>query len=142
MALRVTVNGNVRQGPRIVRPFWRGVAALLSVCVVAATLAAISIPAISASAMANPATAETATTTAASGPVTLSGTISYAFSYSATGPCAGCHTSESLSVTMAVSGQAVIGGHAGPDGNWDNPDVYRCVLAASSGNKCFWRPDG
>ena len=140
MALRVTVNGNVRQGPRIVRPFWRGVAALLSVCVVAATLAAISIPAISASAMANPATAETATTTAASGPVTLSGTISYAFSYSATGPCAGCHTSESLSVTMAVSGQAVIGGHAGPDGNWDNPDVYRCVLAASSGNKCFWAP--
>ena len=122
------------------RPFWRGVAALLSVSVVAATLAAISIPPFSVSAMAIPARAETAAATSGSGPVTLSGTISYAFSYSATGTCAGCHTSESLSVTMGVSGQAVNGGHSSPDANWDNPDVYRCVLAASSGNKCFWAP--
>jgi hypothetical protein len=92
------------------------------------------------SVMAIPASAETAATTSGRGPVSLSGTISYAFSYSATGNCAGCHTSESLSVSMAVSGQAVSDGHNSPDANSDNPDVYRCVLAANSGSKCFWAP--
>ena len=105
MAPRVSVNGHAGEGPRNVTPLRRGVAALLSVSVVAATLAAIAVPAISTSAVAIPASAETAATTTGRGPVSLSGTISYGFSYSATGNCAGCHTSESLSVSMAVSGR-------------------------------------
>jgi mono/diheme cytochrome c family protein len=140
MAMRVSLTGHAGNGPRNVAPLRHGVAALLSVSVVVATLAALAVPAMAISAMAIPASAETAATTSGRGPVSLSGTISYAFSYSATGNCAGCHTSESLSVSMAVSGQAVSDGHNSPDANSDNPDVYRCVLAANSGSKCFWAP--
>ena len=143
MAPRVRVNGHAGEGPRNVTPLRRGVAALLSVSVVAATLAAIAVPAISISAVRlghNPASAETATTTNGRGPVTLSGTISYAFSYSATGNCAGCHTSESLSVSMAVSGQAVNGSQSSPDANSDNPDVYRACWPRAVGASVFGPP--
>ncbi len=72
------------------------------------------------------------------GPVALSGTVSYTSSYTVTGPCSGCRTSEDLSVTMAVAGAATEGEAANPGANWDNPDVEGCAQAASRASKCFW----
>jgi hypothetical protein len=71
-------------------------------------------------------------------PVNVSGTISYAFSYAVTGPCSGCHTSEDLSVTIAVAGAAVEGGATNPGPNLDNPDVDSCAQGAGRADKCFW----
>ena len=75
-------------------------------------------------------------------PAVLSGTISYGFSYTVMGGCAGCQRSESLTVTMTVTGTAVSGSlrNSYESYNLDNPDVYRCAVAASSGSKCFWVP--
>ncbi len=72
------------------------------------------------------------------GPVALSGTVSYASSYTVPGPCPGCRTSEDLSVTMAVAGAAMEGEAANPGPDWDNPDVEGCAQAASRASKCFW----
>ncbi len=71
------------------------------------------------------------------GPVALSGTVSYASSYTVTGPCSGCRTSEDLSVTMAVAGAATEGEAANPGPNWDNPDVEGCAQAASPRQQMF-----
>ena len=104
--------------------------ALLCLFVVAATLASV----------ASPAGAATVTTTIGSGPASLSGTISYVFSYAVPGNCPGCRTSESLRVTIAVVGAAISANPDSPSSYWDNPDVYRCVRAAAAGSNCFWAP--
>ncbi len=80
--------------------------------------------------------------TATTVPAVLSGTISYGFSYTVTGGCAGCRRSESLSVTMTVTGSAISGSLRNPyqTYNLDNPDVYHCAAASTSGSKCFWAP--
>ena len=105
-------------------------AALLCACFVAANLAGI----------AAPAAAEALATTTGNSPLTVSGTISYSFSYSVPGPCPSCRTSESLNVTMTVASKAVGTSPGNSASNWDNPDVYRCALAARAGGKCFWAP--
>jgi hypothetical protein len=103
---------------------------LLCLFVLAATLAAI----------ANPVEAATISTPITNGPASLSGTISYAFSYSVPGTCPGCRTSESLSVTMAVIGKAISTGAGSPSSYGDNPDAYRCSLAEAARSNCFWVP--
>jgi len=73
-------------------------------------------------------------------PATLSGTISYGFSYTVNGGCAGCQRSEDLNVTMEVTGTAISGSlrSSYASYNLDNPDVYHCAVAGSRGNDCFW----
>ncbi len=125
-----------RLRPRTMRAL--GLVALLCVTVVTPTPAAIAGP------VAAVATTTTTTTTIGSvtraAPVTLSGSISYGFAYSVAGNCPGCRTSESLSVIMAVAGGAISGRATSPGPDWDNPDVYHCVLASRTGSKCFWVP--
>jgi hypothetical protein len=127
-----------------------GLPALLFVFVVGTGLAAVANPA-TASPGATSASNRSASNRSASngsasngpasnGPAALSGTISYAFSYSVARNCPGCHTSESLKVTMTVAGSAVSAGAESPSSYWDNPDVYRCALAAAAGGNCFWVP--
>ena len=108
MTTRVATSGRHVNVRRQLSQIKLALAALLGACVVAATLAAVP----------SPARAEAATNPLDNAPLVLSGTISYAFSYSVTGPCTGCHTSESLSVSMAVAGRALSGdaGDPGPIG--------------------------
>jgi len=101
--------------------------------VVATTLAAVMSPAAAGTAMAPPGPTSNV-------PAILSGTISYGFADTVVGGCAGCRTSESMSVDMAVAGDAVSGATENPGLYADNPDVYRCALAARTGSKCFWVP--
>lgn len=112
-----------------------GPAALLCLFVLAATLAGVTNPAAAAT-PSTPATSKRTTNAA----VSLSGTLSYGFSYSVAGSCPGCRTREHLSLTMAVTGQA-INASSGTAGDYlDNPDVYRCAMEAAAHHDCFWVP--
>lgn len=124
-----------RAGPATTRAL--GLVALLCITVVAPSLAVIASP-VDAAAPSTTTTTTGSVTSAA--PVALSGTISYGFADSVAGSCPGCRTSESLNVIMTVAGAGISGSATSPGVNWDNPDVYHCVLASNTGSKCFWVP--
>jgi hypothetical protein len=128
-------NGGPDRSRRPLRAAAVDIVALLCVFLVAATMVTVANPAGAA-----PITPAVGPTTISTGPASLSGTISYASSYAVPGSCPGCRASESLRVTMAVVGTAINANAAGPSSYWDNPDVYRCALAAGGGSNCFWAP--
>ncbi len=109
---------------------------LVAISVLGTLLAAVTN---SAAVEAAAATTEIATTKTNS-PAVVSGTISYLSSYSVPGGCAGCRTSESLSVTMTVTGKANIAAANNPGTDWDNPDVYHSALSSRAGSTCYWVP--
>ncbi|HTT92968.1 MAG TPA: hypothetical protein VMF65_25665 [Acidimicrobiales bacterium] len=135
MALRRRTTDGPAKPPHPVTALMFALVAVLCLMVVAATLAAVAGPAAAATGAPT-----IGPPTIGSPPASLSGTISYAFSYSVPGPCPGCRTSESLSVRMAVVGNAVRAAAGSPGSYWDNPDAYRCALATAAGSNCFWAP--